>query len=146
MTGVEEIGPLIASLFAATAPEAGAAAGSAAAAGATAAGAGAATAAAAGQSAALLAAGSGGLTALETASLAGTALSAAGTGAQLLAGKPKIPNVSPVQRDEARLEADQRNALLKRKGRASALLTPGGAQGTAGTSPTLGAAALLGSG
>ena len=138
MTGVEEIGALLASAFAAAAPEAGAAA---------TAGAVGSTAAATTTAAGLGAAASTGLT-VGTALEAGSALAGiGGTAAQLLQAKPKIPNIAAPQLDQARIEADQRNALLKRKGRSAALLTPGGAQGTAGaSSPSLGAAALLGSG
>lgn len=134
MSGLE---PLIASLAAAAA-EAGAAVGATATAGA-----GAATTAAAAQSAALLA-GTGGLTTTGALSAAGAAASAAGTGAQLLAGTPsiKIPKTPTI--DDATREANERANLLKRKGRAAALLTEGGGRGLT-SSPSLGAAALLGS-
>lgn len=75
----------------------------------------------------------------------GAAAQYGGTAAQLLSkppGTPKLPGAPSI--DQARIEADQRNELLKRKGRASALLA-GGAQGDK-SSPSLGAAQLLGPG
>lgn len=147
MTGTE---PFLASLFA-TAGTAGAASAGEAAllAGATAA---TTTAATAGE-AALLAGVAGataptaaatGLSAGTIASLAGAGASLAGTGAQLLAGKPELPRLpGALTRDDARAEADRESELLKRRGRAAALLTAGGARGDTST-PSLGAAALLG--
>lgn len=138
MTGVEELLPLLASTFAATAP-ADAAAGTAAAAGAGAAS------AAAGLGAAGGIAGTG-ITASEAIAGAGALAGIGGTAAQLLAKQPKTPNLTPPQRDQAQLEADQRNNLLKSRGRAAALLTPGGGQGISTSSASLGASQLLGSG
>ncbi len=137
MTGFGDILPLAASLFAASAPlDAAAGAGTAVG---TAAGIGSGIGAAAGGigSAAI------GVGDILT---AGSALAGiGGTAAQLLQKKPGAPNIQAPQRDQAQLDADQRNLLLQRRGRASALLTPGGARGDQSV-PSLGAAQLLGSG
>lgn len=130
---------------------ASAASAAAPAAGTTAATAGATAAAATGVEAAVLAgaaatapaAAATGLTATQIAAIASGVAGVAGTGAQLLAEKPKVPNISPMTRDDAALEANQRSELYKRRGRAATLLTPGGAKGDT-SSPSLGAAALLG--
>lgn len=145
MSGVE---PFLASLFAAAGTSGGAAGGAAAATTAAAGagavgGAGVGAAGAAGLAAANATA-AGGLSATTIASLAGAGASLAGTGAQLLAGKPELPRLPGAPtRDDARAEADRESELLKRRGRAAALLTAGGARGDTST-PSLGAAALLG--
>lgn len=134
MTGIpEDLAALVAAATAAV--SATAPADAAAAAGATAAGGAAATGAAA-----------SGISTATALSAAGAAAGVAGTAAQLLAKQPKTPNLTPPQRDQAQLEADQRNNLLKSRGRAAALLTPGGGSGISTSSASLGASQLLGSG
>ena len=135
MTGIEEgLAAIITSLTAA-APEVGAAAATTAGSVGTAA----ATAATAGSAAA-----AGGLTLAEAALAASALSSAGGSAAQLLADKPKIPTPPPTPtRDDAQREADLRSELYRKRGRAAALLTPGGAKGDT-SSASLGAASLLG--
>jgi hypothetical protein len=136
MSGIEELLAAVAAAATAAAPEA--------AAGATAAGA---TGAAAGAAAAggAAAAAAGGLTTLGALELGSAALGLAGSGAQLLADKPKAPVIPPVaSRDEAQRLADLESETYKRRGRGTTLLTAGKAQGDTST-PSLGAAALLGS-
>lgn len=148
MSGLE---PFLASMFAAagTAGTTGAAAGTAAAAsGAAVAGANAAVGAglAATAAGAVPAAGAAaaGLSATQIAALAGTGASLAGTGASLLADKPELPSAPrPATRDDAQREADMRSELYKKRGRAAALLTPGGGRGDV-SSPYLGSAELMG--
>ena len=153
MSGIE---PFLASLFATAGTTTAAATGAEAAlltgAGATAAGASAgeaallASAAAASGLPASAAAGAaaGGTAGLLTAGNVGAASSAVGTGAQLLTPRPDLPSApGALRRDDAQAEADRQSELLRRRGRAAALLTPGGARGDTST-PSLGAAALLG--
>jgi len=84
-----------------------------------------------------------GLTTLEIASLASAGISAAGTGAQLLAEKPKIGKPQTPTRDAAQEEADRLSSLYRKRGRSAALLTAGGAAGDQ-SQANLGSAALLG--
>ena len=90
------------------------------------------------------AAAAGGLTLAEAATIASGVSGLAGTGAQLLAEKPTIKSPSIASRDDAQREADLRSELYRKRGRAAALLTPGGAKGDT-SQASLGAAALLGS-
>jgi hypothetical protein len=86
----------------------------------------------------------GGLSALGAIEAASAVAGLGGTAAQLLADKPKAPNMAtPATRDEAQREADMRSELYRRRGRAAALLTPGGAKGDT-SAASLGAASLLG--
>ena len=79
-----------------------------------------------------------------TLGLVSAGASLAGAGAQLLSGEPtKIDLPKAPTRDDARLEAERRSAILKRRGRAATILTS--PQGVA-SSPTLGSPSLLGSG
>jgi hypothetical protein len=150
MTGIEEgIAALITSLTAA-APEAAGAAAASTAAASTAAAVGASAGEAALISSATAAAGvgsgaaAGGITALGALEAGSAIAGVGGTAAQLLADKPKAPGVmSPTSRDDAQREADMRAELYRRRGRAAALLTPGGAKGDT-SAASLGAASLLG--
>lgn len=93
---------------------------------------------------ALSGAASVGLTTGEVISGVSALSTAAGAGSQLLAGKPKAaPLPQQASRDEAQREADMRSEIYRRRGRAAALLTPGGAKGDTSQAP-LGAASLLG--
>jgi hypothetical protein len=142
MSGIE---PFLAAMLASTTAAAPAAAGTAAAVGTTAAAGAGAAGLAAGTAGAVGAgaAAAGGLSALEIAALAGSGASLVGTGASLLADKPKIPEVAVATRDDAQREADLRSDLYKKRGRAAALLTPGGGRGDT-SSPYLGSAELMG--
>lgn len=85
-----------------------------------------------------------GLTLADAALIASGVSGVASTGAQLLAEKPKAaPSPQQASRDEAQREADMRSEIYRRRGRAAALLTPGGAKGDTSQAP-LGAASLLG--
>jgi hypothetical protein len=151
MTGVE---PFLASLFAAagttaatttaaTTAAATAATASTAATAATAATAGAAAAGTAAAAAGTTAAATG-LSTLGALEIAGAVAGLGASGAQLLAEKPKAAALpQQAARDEAQREADMRSELYRKRGRAAALLTPGGAKGDTSQAP-LGAASLLG--
>lgn len=147
MSGIE---PFLASLFATAGTTTAAATGAEAAllSGASAAAAGATAGEAALLANAAAAAGTGaaagGTAGLLTAANVGAASTAVGTGAQLLTPRPDLPSAPGApRRDDAQAEADRQSELLRRRGRAAALLTAGGARGDTST-PSLGAAALLG--
>jgi hypothetical protein len=127
----------IASIFTASAPSAGAIAGSTAAA----------NVAVGGMTAiegASIVGGSAGFTFADAALAASAVAGVGGTAAQLMAEKPKIPTPTPAPvHDEAQREADLNAAFYRRRGRAAALMTPGGARGDT-SSVSLGAASLLG--
>ena len=132
----------IASAFTAAAPEVGATAGALAASDA-AVGAGL-MATAGGTVAAGTTAAATGFTLADAALVASGVSGLASTGAQLLADKPKVqPLPQQATRDEAQREADMRSELYRKRGRAAALLTPGGGRGDT-SAPSLGAASLLG--
>lgn len=136
MSGAE---PFLASLFAAAGS-----AGSAGAAGSAAASAAAASSGVVTGATAAGAAAAGSLSAIEIAKAAGSTAALVGTGAQLLAEKPSTPTQQrTATRDDAQAEANAQSDLYRRRGRASALLTKGGAQGDTST-PSLGSAQLLG--
>lgn len=73
---------------------------------------------------------------------AGSALAGiAGAGAQLLSKPPKMDLPKAPTRDDARSAADRAGLMLRRRGRATTLLTSG--EGVKG-SPTLGSPAITG--
>ncbi len=74
---------------------------------------------------------------------AATAATVASTTVALTQKPPKIDTPKAPTRDDARLEADQRSMMLKRRGRGATLLTS--AQGD-GSKASLGTPTLMGSG
>lgn len=80
---------------------------------------------------------------LTTAGALSAGASLAGASAQLLSKAPKINVPKSPMRDDAKAEADRRAVMLKRRGRATTILTsPAGVS----TSPMLGAPSLIGVG